>query len=132
MTRSVPGRRTVRASDKPRVEDVFADYLSKLTGFAPIREFVMLSGRRWRWDLAYPSQKLVIDIQGRFHRRIAQSRSDMEKHNAAVEAGFKVLLFPADKILSASRIERCGDQVWRILCGVFDEAAASEVLTGEL
>jgi very-short-patch-repair endonuclease len=120
-------------SSKPRVEDIFQKVLTETIGFAPVREFRAHSIRRWRWDLAYPSQKLVIDIQGaRYHLSAKQNRSDLEKHNAAVEAGYKVLLFPADKIRSPSRVKRCAAQVKRVLFGVNDEFESAEVLTGEL
>lgn len=52
--------------------------------------------RRWAFDLAFPSQKLAVEVDGRGrHQTVAGVRGDCEKLNEAVRMGWRVLRFPA-------------------------------------
>lgn len=52
--------------------------------------------RRWRFDFAWPSQKLGVEIDGRGrHQTVAGVRADCEKMNEAIRLGWRVLRFPA-------------------------------------
>lgn len=52
--------------------------------------------RRWRFDIAFPSVRLAIEIDGRGrHQTVAGVRSDCDKQNEAVKLGWRVLRFPA-------------------------------------
>ena len=67
-----------------------------LPGWDLVREHRFHPTRKWRWDFAFPSQKLAIEIDGRGrHQTITGARSDCEKQNEAVRMGWRVLRFPA-------------------------------------
>lgn len=51
--------------------------------------------RKWRFDIAWPNIKIAIEIQGfgPAHNSMQGMRNDCEKHNAAIELGWKLLYF---------------------------------------
>lgn len=67
-----------------------------LPGWDLVREHRFHPVRLWRWDFAFPSQLLAVEIDGRGrHQTVAGVRSDCEKANEAVRMGWRVLRFPA-------------------------------------
>lgn len=53
--------------------------------------------RRWRWDYAWPTQRLALEVQGGIwvqgrHSRGAGMRADFEKYNAGAILGWRLLL----------------------------------------
>jgi very-short-patch-repair endonuclease len=52
----------------------------------------------WRFDLAWPSARLLVELDGSHHRSASQLRADDRKQNAAVLAGWTVLRFTWDQI----------------------------------
>jgi hypothetical protein len=58
-------------------------------------------------------------------------RRDAEKYNAAVEAGWKVLIYPADAVCTHKRRARIVEQIGRIAGGIRDDALSGCVLTGD-
>lgn len=93
----------------------------------------MFHGERlWRFDLCYPPLLLAIEIDGRGrHQREKGEREDMEKINAAIELGWKVLKYPAGSVTTHKRRARIVEQIHRIVCGVQCEDSSACVLTGE-
>lgn len=86
-----------------------------------MREFVFHPVREWRFDVAWPDQKVAIEIQGGTYSRVRGAHSrprgqsrDFEKINAAQLAGWRVIQFDA-KALSAKRINDSVDLVKAIL-----------------
>lgn len=77
--------------------------LNPLPGAELVREYRFHQVRRWRWDYAFPSVKVAIEIDGRGrHQTVVGVRSDCEKANTALLMGWRVLRFPAtDKRLAA-------------------------------
>lgn len=60
------------------------------------REYQFHPTRKWRFDVAWPEQKLAVEIDGRGrHQTISGVRKDYEKHNEATRMGWRVLRFPA-------------------------------------
>jgi hypothetical protein len=62
----------------------------------PIREYRFAPPRRWRFDLAWPSLRLALEIEGGTwtggrHVRGKGYERDCEKYNAAALAGWTVL-----------------------------------------
>lgn len=52
--------------------------------------------RKWRFDFAWPSLKLAVEIDGRGrHQTVAGSRADCEKRNEAARLGWRILTFLA-------------------------------------
>jgi len=63
---------------------------------APAYEFSFHPKRRWRLDIAWPENKIAIEVQGGIwmaggHNRGAQMKKDWEKHNTATAMGWRVL-----------------------------------------
>lgn len=70
--------------------------MAPLPGADLVAEFVFHPTRKWRFDFAFPSVKLAIEIDGRGrHQTVAGTRGDCEKHNEALRMGWRVLRFPA-------------------------------------
>lgn len=103
-----------------------------MCGTRPTREHVFDSARKWRFDLAFPTQKLAIEVEGRYHLRTAQHRKDCEKKNAALTAGWRILTFPASTVLAKCRRNAIVEQIYRTLCGVWEPELDADVITGKL
>jgi very-short-patch-repair endonuclease len=52
----------------------------------------------WRFDLAWPASRLLVELDGGHHRSSSQLRADNRKQNAAVLQGWTVLRFTWDRI----------------------------------
>ena len=117
---------------KPRVENVLADALEKATHRRPVLDHVFHPERRWKFDVAYPTAKLAVEINGRFHLVQSQHRKDCEKINAALEMGWRVLQYPASVVTTKARLPLVVEQITRVLCGAIDVYSAAEVMTGPL
>jgi very-short-patch-repair endonuclease len=64
-----------------------------------VREHLFHSRRGWRFDFAWPTIKLAVELDGRGrHQTVKGTRDDCEKHNAAVLLGWRVLRYPATDI----------------------------------
>ncbi len=62
----------------------------------PVGEFYFADDREWRLDLAWPEQKIAIEVDGGIFIRGAHSRGagierDQDKHNAALLAGWRII-----------------------------------------
>jgi very-short-patch-repair endonuclease len=66
---------------------------------------VIVRGRRYHLDLAYPHRRIAIEYDGEDHRRQARARRDLEREAALTSAGWRVLRFDAHVVLfSPARI----------------------------
>lgn len=69
----------------------------------PETEFVFAPPRKWRFDFAWPEQKIAVEqegglwIQGR-HNRAASMIKDMDKYNTAARLGWKVGRFTPQQV----------------------------------
>lgn len=68
-----------------------------LPGWDLTREYRFHPERKWRFDFAFPSQRLAVEVDGKRHRSYAGIRSDCEKLNEAARMGWRVLRFPSDQ-----------------------------------
>lgn len=63
----------------------------------PVREHRFHAERRWRFDLAWPSAMMAVELHGGGnrgrHNTVSGMAKDLEKANAAVAAGWRVLAF---------------------------------------
>lgn len=71
-----------------------------------VSEHKGIEGRRFRFDCANPSQKIAIEIEGGLwlqgrHNRPLGMIQDMDKYNAAVVEGWKVLRYCPDTLRKA-------------------------------
>lgn len=77
-------------------EEVFERALLNVTLPAGVCEHKFHPTRRWRFDFAWPNEKLAVEIEGRGrHQTFIGFRNDCEKYNAALLLGWRVLRFPA-------------------------------------
>ena len=83
----------------------------RLTGLpAPEREYRFHSGRRWRFDFAWPLRKVAVEVDGGIYSRGRHVRGsgferDAEKRNAAVMAGWRVLHFTPRLVKTGQAIQ---------------------------
>lgn len=76
---------------------------------APVRELAPITGRRFRFDLAWPDRKLACEVQGGVwtlgrHTRGAGAESDAEKLTLAALAGWRCLVVTAKHIRSGQAL----------------------------
>jgi very-short-patch-repair endonuclease len=62
----------------------------------PVFEYRFHPTRKWRFDIAFPSAKVAVEVEGGVwtkgrHTRPSGFRADMEKYNAAAVLGWRVL-----------------------------------------
>lgn len=85
-------------------------------------EYRFHPSRRWRLDIAFPSQKVGVEIDGfgYGHQSKPGRIADNEKQNALVLSGWRVLRFTTAD-LTASRIRDTVETVGMLLCGVEEQ-----------
>lgn len=71
-------------------------YFATLGIPAPEYEFRFHGTRKWRFDLAFPAERVAIEVQGGIwvaggHNRGAQMLKDWEKYNEAACLGWRLL-----------------------------------------
>lgn len=75
----------------------------------PVKEWRFAPPRRWRFDLAWPSRSLALEIEGGHwingrHNRASGFIKDMEKYNEAALSGWKVLRVTTDMVKDGSAL----------------------------
>jgi very-short-patch-repair endonuclease len=87
-----------------------------LGGLPPEVQYpVVVSGRRYRLDLAYPRYRLAVEYDGAGHRLQAKARLDLVREADLTAAGWRVLRFDAHLVMADPD---------RIVAGVRAELAA--------
>lgn len=93
----------------------------------PKRQYKFRTGRRWAFDLAWPSIKLAVEIDGGAfmgrsgHNTAKGQYLDHEKGNAAVEDGWRVLRF---NTIAMKDTEAVVEFVIGVMTNAMDVAAA--------
>lgn len=90
-------------------EDALVWQLAAVKAPTPEREYRFDPVRRWRFDLAWPALRLAVEIDGGAfsggrHTTGAGFRRDLEKANAAVMAGWRVLHFLPEQVESGAAL----------------------------
>lgn len=91
------------------LEKQFASQLLAARLPEPEKEFLFSDDREWRFDFAWPSVLLAIEIhgggwvEGKHHREAGMSK-DARKHADAVLAGWTVVAFPGGMVKSGEAI----------------------------
>jgi very-short-patch-repair endonuclease len=72
-------------------------------------EYHAIPGRRYRWDIAWPAQRLLVEIQGGIWSKGGHSTGvgitrDVEKANMAVWAGWRILAVTGNHIKSGQAL----------------------------
>ena len=76
---------------------------------APVREHRFHPVRRWRFDYAWPGEKVALEVEGGVwtggrHTRGAGFVADIEKYNAAVLAGWRVVRVVPGKLCASATV----------------------------
>lgn len=78
-----------------------------LEGADLVGQYKFHDERDWKFDFAFPSQKLAVEIEGLHprglsrHQTLAGYTRDCEKYNAATLAGWRLLRFPSTSVAKA-------------------------------
>jgi very-short-patch-repair endonuclease len=76
----------------------------------PVREHRFHAERRWRFDFAWPDKMIAVEVEGLVWRGIGRHQSaegyrkDLEKYNAALLDGWKVLRYDQKAIKDGSAL----------------------------
>lgn len=96
-------RRKVLSTTASEKVDLFLNYLQQQFPQAEVvKELQFHPDRKWRFDYAFPSRKIAIEIDGAIwtlgrHNRPRGYLADMEKLNTAASMGWLVLRFSTDE-----------------------------------
>ncbi len=82
-----------------------------LDGFE--REWVFAPPRRYRFDFAWPHERLAVEVEGGIHIRGRHTRpagyaADCAKYNLAVLCGWRVLRFTGEMVRGGTAAEQIG------------------------
>jgi hypothetical protein len=96
------------------------DLHCKAYKLTPTPEFRFDQVRRWRFDYAWPEIMLAVEIEGGTwnigrHQRPEGFIKDIEKYNAAVLAGWKVLRYTTDQVMLGIAIQQVREFVARLV-----------------
>ena len=80
------------------LEEMFALQCEQAGFPAPLREYAAVPGRRFRWDFAWPEQRVLVEINGGTYAHMGHSTGsgiarDYEKSNLAMLAGWRTFAF---------------------------------------
>lgn len=84
------------------------------------KEYRFTTDRDWRFDFAWPEQKVAVEVDGFGFGHQAQQRlaHNHEKQNAAVLMGWRVLRYTSRCLGSKAGVAAAVDQTWEVLCDV--------------
>ena len=92
-------------------EEAFALHC-RVEGIDPQREYLFHPERKWRFDFAFRSVMIAVEIEGRGrHQSFGGFESDAEKYNAATEMGWAILRYTPAMVMRGDAI----NQVLRML-----------------
>lgn len=97
-------------TSKPTLEDTFA-MQARVAGLpAYEREFRFAPERRWRFDFAWPSANVAVEVEGGTwsggrHTRGAGYAADCEKYNEAAVRGWTVIRATGDMVRDGRALE---------------------------
>ena len=84
-----------------KAKTLFEILCKQIPGAQP--EYKFDSVRKWRFDFAIPHQRIAFEYEGIFaaksrHTTISGYKGDIEKYNAAVKQGWRILRYHAGNI----------------------------------
>ncbi len=76
----------------------------------PVTEHRFHSERKWRFDYAWPSDMLALEVEGGAwvggrHTRGAGFINDLEKYNTALVMGWRVLRVTPDQLVNGTAVD---------------------------
>lgn len=85
-------------------EEAFALHC-RVERLSPEREFLFASDRKWRFDFAFPAEKVAVEIEGRGrHQSFGGFEKDAEKYNAAAKLGWRLLRYTPAMVMRGDAI----------------------------
>jgi len=109
-----PFWKVAKSADNNKWEDFFKFHI-KVAGLPkPMGQFKFAQsiGRRWSVDFAWPTQKIVVEIEGGIWRRGGGAHThpmnvlrDIEKYNALALMGYRLFRFSDRELKDGSAIE---------------------------
>ena len=120
------------AKEPRRVTDpypLFTAVVKRLGAPAPVREYQFTPERKFRFDYAWPEQRVAVEVDGGVwhggrHTRGAGIVRDLTKMNLATLKGWRVLRFTPDQLLNEA------GQVIELLKGEGNESPGLASLRG--
>ena len=68
-------------------------------------EYKFHPDRKWRFDFAFPSIKIAVEVEGRGrHQSFSGFEADAEKYNAAIKLGWRVLRYTPAMVIRGDAI----------------------------
>lgn len=88
----------------------FAQHVALAKLAPPVREYVFCPGRRWRFDFAWPDQRLAVELEGGHwahgrHTRGAGFAADCEKYSTAAALGWRVIRATGDQVRTGQALK---------------------------
>ena len=88
---------------KKSVGEIEMAYLLKSEGYQFEQEYKFHPDRKWRFDFAFPDEKIAIEVEGGLFTQGRHTRGrgyiqDMQKYNAATILGWRVLRYGTGQI----------------------------------
>lgn len=62
-----------------------------------MREHRFHPDRKWRFDFAWPSQRVAVEVDGSGHQLFGTADNDNEKLNEAARLGWRILRFRSNQ-----------------------------------
>ncbi|MCA9233312.1 MAG: DUF559 domain-containing protein [Planctomycetales bacterium] len=89
-----------------------------LRGGSAVEEHEFCPARKWRFDFAWPKQKVAVEIDGFGYGHQAQQNmaNDNEKANRAIALGWKVLRYNSRQLGSMAGVRAAVEEVSQVLC----------------
>lgn len=90
--------------------DIFLNYCNSQLGLRPVKEYQFHPVRKWRFDYAFPAQRVALEVEGGVHTGGRHIRprgflNDMEKYNTAAAMGWRVLRCTPETLRTFATIE---------------------------
>jgi hypothetical protein len=109
LRRQTEAERELRRLQKKRLVEDFNLICQNRGIWLPSSEVVFEPERRWRFDFAWPAQKLALEIQGGIwtagrHVRGAALLREWEKLNQAAILGWRILYASPDQVYKTGEI----------------------------
>ena len=79
--------------------EAWVEHCAKQLGWPMFPEYRFHPVRKWRFDFAFPDQKVAVEMEGLLpgaggrHQRITGYRADTKKYNAATCLGWRILRY---------------------------------------
>ncbi len=113
MEAAKPKRTRKRRGKMAEAPDPFPAYCTSYGLPAPTKEHRFHPDRRWRFDYAWPAERVALEVEGGVwtegrHVRGAGFLGDVEKYNAAALDGWTLLRTTPDRLLTGETLDMLG------------------------